>query len=77
MPKFRIAETLRVEFIADNETASGAVEQYVKEFLVAFNSNNTKHNIKCMEGSDFTIHFVNENGSLGYEVDPAESDSQD
>lgn len=77
MPKYRIAETLRVEFITDNETASGAVEQYVKEFLVAFNANNSKHNIKCMEGSDFTVHLVNDDGTLGYEVDPVESDSKD
>ena len=74
MPKYQIAETLRVKLIVDDETANGAIEQYMKDFLLLFNS---QRKIQCMEGSDFTVHFVNENGSLGYEVDPAESDSKD
>lgn len=74
MPKYQIAETLRVKLIVDDETANGAIEQYMKDFLLLFNS---QRKIQCMEGSDFTVHFVNEDGSIGYEVDPAESDSKD
>lgn len=74
MPKYRIAETLRVEFIVDDDTANGAIKKYMKEFLSTFSP---QQNIRCVEGSDFTVHFVNENGSIGYEVDPEESDSKD
>jgi hypothetical protein len=74
MPKYQIAETLRVKLIVDDETANGAIEQYMKDFLLLFNS---QRKIQCMEGSDFTVHLVNEDGSIGYEVDPAESDSKD
>lgn len=74
MPKYRIAETLRVQLITDDETANGAIEQYMKDFLLLFNE---QRKIQCMEGSDFTVHFVNEDGSIGYEVDPEESDSKD
>lgn len=67
MPKYRIAETLRVELIIDDETADKAIEQYMKEFLHTFNS---EQGIQCMEGSDFTVHKVNDNGSIGEEIDP-------
>lgn len=74
MPKYRIAETLRVEFIVDDDTANGAVGKYMKEFLNTFD---TKQNIQCMEGSEFVVNLVNADGTLGYEVDPEESDSKD
>jgi hypothetical protein len=73
MPKYRIAETLRVQLITDDETANGAIEQYMKDFLLLFNE---QRKIQCMEGSDFTVHLVNEDGSIGYEVDPEGSDSK-
>lgn len=74
MPKYRIAETLRVELITDDENANKAIEQYMKDFLLLFNE---QRKIQCMEGSEFTVHNVNDDGTLGYEVDPAESDSKD
>lgn len=74
MPKYRIAETLRVELITDDENANKAIEQYMKDFLLLFNG---ERKIQCMEGSEFTVHLVNEDGTLGYEVDPEESDSKD
>jgi len=74
MPKYRIAETLRVDLIIDSDNANDAVKEYMKEFLLLFN---TERKIDCKEGTDFTVHKVNDNGSIGEEVDPAESDSKD
>lgn len=74
MPKYRIAETLRVELITDDENANQAIAKYMKEFLLLFN---TERQIECMEGTDFTVHLVNDDGTIGYEVDPEESDSKD
>ena len=73
MPKYRIAETLRVEFIVDSDKPSNAVGGYMKQFLRTFYAEN---GIQCMEGSEFTVHLVNEDGTLGYEVDPEEPDSK-
>ena len=67
MPKYRIAENLRVQLITESENAESAVEQYMKAFLLTFMADNS---IQCMEGSDFTVHKVNDNGSIGEEVDP-------
>lgn len=74
MPKYQIAETLRVQFVIDDENANSAIGKYMNEFLLLFN---TERKIQCMEGADFTVHLVNEDGTLGYEVDPEESDSKD
>ncbi len=70
MPKYRIAETLRVEYIVDSQSPSKAVDEYMKEFLLLFN---TDRQIEASEGTDFTIHKVNEDGTLGYEQDPCDN----
>lgn len=74
MPKYRIAETLRVEFIVTDENANKAIQQYMNEFMKTFTADKA---IQVQEGTDFTVHNVNDNGSIGEEVDPAESDSKD
>jgi hypothetical protein len=73
MPKYCISETLRVQFIVDLDKPSNAVEQYMKQFLRTFYAEN---GIQCMEGSEFSVRLVNEDGTLGYEVDPEEPDSK-
>jgi hypothetical protein len=70
MPKYRIAETLRVEFIVNSDTPSKAVDEYMKEFLLLFN---TDRQIDATTGEDFTIHLVNDDGTLGYEQDPCDT----
>jgi hypothetical protein len=67
MPKYRIAETLRVQFIIDTDAPNKAVDTYMKEFIKMFTSDKP---IDVQEGTDFTINLVNEDGTLGEEVDP-------
>ncbi len=74
MPKYRIQEIVRIQLVTEDETANGAIDKYMKQFLLKFKAEDS---IQCMEGSDFTVHLVNDDGTLGYEVDPAESDSKD
>ena len=67
MPKYRIAETLRVEFIIEDENAKQAVDKYMSEFMRTFTADKA---IQVQEGTDFTTNIVNENGSIGEEIDP-------
>lgn len=67
MPKYKIAETLRVQLIIDTDSPSKAVETYMSDFIRMFTADKP---IQVQEGTDFTIHLVNQDGTLGYEVDP-------
>jgi hypothetical protein len=67
MPKYRIAETLRVEFIIESDAPNKAVDTYMHEFIKMFTADKT---IQVQEGTEFTINLVNQDGTLGYEVDP-------
>lgn len=66
MPKYRVAEIVRLEYIIDSESPSKAVDSYMKEFTSMFTS--TKP-IETVEGTDFTVNAVNEDGTIGEEVD--------
>lgn len=67
MPKYRIAETLRVEFIVTDENAKQAVDKYMNEFIKTFTADKA---IQVQEGTEFTTNIVNDDGSIGEEVDP-------
>jgi hypothetical protein len=71
MPKYRIAETLRVELTIDAQSPDKAVKMYMEEFLLLFN---TDRQIDCKTGEDFIINKVNDNGSIGEEVDPCDAE---
>jgi hypothetical protein len=65
MPKYRVAETLRVEFITEGDTPDHAVKNYLKEFRGNFGANDS---IEVVQGVDLEINFVKEDGTLGDEV---------
>lgn len=73
MPKYRIAETLRVEYIVDSESPDKGVKKYMDDFIVMFNS---EQKFQCVSGTDFTVNKVNEDGTLGEEVDPMDETGQ-
>lgn len=56
--RYRIAETLRVEFFCDAENANSAIKQYLKNFQSKIGVNDS---IEVIEGIDFTSQKL-ENG---------------
>lgn len=72
MPKFRIAETVRVEFFTDADSLDKAMKEYLDEFILTFNS---KRKVNAIESTDFTTMRLD--NSEWVEIDYTDYDKPD